>query len=195
MKWMKMLVLSAVVLVGLAACGNDDSGQDEKKDQEATDTQQMSHEEKSGHESMDHSGSGEVPDDLKEAEDPTFAVGSKAMITADHMPGMDGAEATVVGAYDTTAYIVSYEPTDGGERVTDHKWVIHEEIEGHNDQTFEPGEEVTLRADHMPGMDGAKATIESKEATTVYMVDYVPVDGGEEVTNHKWVTESELKAQ
>ncbi|MGV2448111.1 UNVERIFIED_CONTAM: DUF1541 domain-containing protein, partial [Bacillus sp. ATCC 13368] len=27
---------------------------------------------------------------------------------------------------------------------------------------------------------------------TVYMVDFTPTSGGEEVKNHKWVTESEL---
>ena len=43
----------------------------------------------------------------------------------------------------------------------------------------------------MEGMDGAKGTIESSEKTTVYMVDYTPTTGGEEVKNHKWVTESE----
>lgn len=44
-------------------------------------------------------------------------------------------------------------------------------------------------------MKGATAEIESAEQTTVYMVDYTPTDGGEVVTNHKWVTEEELEAQ
>ncbi|MBR3217674.1 MAG: YdhK family protein, partial [Exiguobacterium sp.] len=55
------------------------------------------------------------------------------------------------------------------------------------------GDEVVLAADHMEGMDGAEATIDTAEETTVYMVDYTTEDG-EEVTNHKWVTESELEA-
>jgi len=51
---------------------------------------------------------------LQEAENPTFEVGSQAIIETDHMEGMKGAEATIVGAYDTTAYAVTYTPTDGG---------------------------------------------------------------------------------
>lgn len=57
---------------------------------------------------------------------------------------------------------------------------------------FDPGAEVVLEADHMKGMDGATATIDSAEKTTVYMIDYVPTTGGEKMTNHKWVTENEL---
>src|SRR5699024_12685422 len=90
---------------------------------------------------MDPSSSGEVSDDLAEAEDPEYPVDSQAVINADHMKGMDGAEATVTGAFDTTAYSVTYTPTTGGEPVEDHKWVIHEEIEdagaapsGHGEQ-------------------------------------------------------------
>ena len=41
-------------------------------------------------------------------------------------------------------------------------------------------------------MDGVTAKIDSAEQTTVYMVDFTPTTGGEEVKNHKWVTESEL---
>ncbi len=41
-------------------------------------------------------------------------------------------------------------------------------------------------------MNGAKASIDSAEQTTVYMVDYTPTTGGEVVKNHKWVTESEI---
>lgn len=108
---------------------------------------------------------------------------------------MKGAEATIAGAYDTTVYTLSYTPTTGGERVTNHKWIIHEEIKDAGEQPIEPGTEVTLDADHMEGMEGAKAVIESAEQTTVYMIDYTPTNGGEKVTNHKWVTESELSAK
>ena len=105
---------------------------------------------------------------------------------------MKGAEATIVGAYDTIAYVVSYTPTTGGEKVTNHKWVIQEEIKDAGTEEIASGTEVTLEADHMEGMKGATAEIESAEKTTVYMVDYTPTTGGEKVTNHKWVTESEL---
>lgn len=48
-----------------------------------------------------------------------------------------------------------------------------------------------MNADHMEGMNGATAVIDSAEQTTVYMVDFTSTSG-EEVKNHKWVTESEL---
>jgi hypothetical protein len=169
----------------LVACGNDDEKEMSSKEDEKT-------QEGMEHGSMGHSGSGEVPKDLQEAKNPKFAVGNQAIIHADHMEGMDGAEATVVGAYDTTVYTVSYTPTTGGKKVTDHKWVIHEEIKDAGAQPLNPGTEVTLNAGHMKGMKGATAVIDSAEQTTVYMVDYTPTTGGEKVTNHKWVTESEL---
>ena len=186
-----------IAVLLLSACANEteentgtetESNTEEKKDMES---------ESDSHEGMDHSemnmsSTGEVPEGLEEAENPTYEVGSQAMIETDHMEGMKGAEATIVGAYDTTVYTVSYTPTTGGEEVTDHKWVIHEELENPDDAPLEEGTEVTMNADHMKGMDGAVAKIDSAEETTVYMVDFVPTTGGEEVTNHKWVTESEL---
>ncbi len=144
------------------------------------------------HGNMDHSSSEEVPEGLKEAKNPTYEVGSQAILETDHMEGMKGAKATIVGAYDTTAYVISYTPTTGGERVENHKWVIQEEIKDAGDEPLEPGAEVTVDATHMEGMDGAKAEIDSAEETTVYVVDYTSTTGGEEVKNHKWVTESEL---
>nr|WP_254771319.1 YdhK family protein [Psychrobacillus sp. OK028] len=143
------------------------------------------------HSNMDMSGSGEVPEGLKVAENPTFKVGSHAIIEADHMEGMKGAEAKIVGAYDTTVYTVSYTPTTGGKRVENHKWVIHEELGEPQSAPLEPGTEVILTAEHMKGMEGATAEIDSAEGTTVYMVDFTSTTG-EKVTNHKWVTESEL---
>ena len=103
---------------------------------------------------------------------------------------MKGAEATIVGAYDTNAYTVTFTPADGGEKVTNHKWVIQEEIEDAGEQLLEPGTKINMDADHMNGMEGAEAVIEHVKNTTVYMVDFTA--DGEEVKNHKWVTESEL---
>lgn len=152
--------------------------------------------EEANHENMDmdHAGTGEVPESLHVADNPTFELGSQVFVTADHMEGMKGAEATIVGAFDTTVYSISYTPTTGGERVENHKWVIHEEIIGATEVPFEPGEEVTVDAEHMTGMDEAKAEIVSAEETTVYMIDYVSPIGGDKITFHKWVTESELSA-
>ncbi|MGJ9459017.1 YdhK family protein [Oceanobacillus sp. CF4.6] len=139
------------------------------------------------------SSTGEIPENLEEAENPTYEVGSKAIIEAEHMnmESMSGAEATIVGAFDTIAYNVTYFPTTGGEPVENHKWVIHEELENPGEAPLEHGTEVSLNADHMEGMDGASAVIESAVNTTVYMLDFTTTTG-EEVENHKWVTESEL---
>lgn len=141
---------------------------------------------------MVHDQSGEIPEGLQEAENPTYAVGDKVILHTDHMAGMEGAEATIVGAYNTTAYAVSYDPTDGGERVNNHKWVVQEEIPEADETPIPEGTEVTLQAKHMEGMEGAKAVIDSSEATTVYMVDYQPTDGGETIRNHQWVVEEEI---
>ena len=111
------------------------------------------------------------------------------------MKVMKGAVAKIVGAYDTTAYAISFTPVTGGDRVENHKWVIQEELKDAYDRALEPGTEVTIEADHMKGMKGALAEIDSAEETTVYMIDYTPTTGGEEVTNHKWVTESELSSK
>ncbi|KOO50766.1 YdhK family protein [Priestia koreensis] len=175
------LAIGAAAIIALSGCSS--SGHDEKSDGQ-------SHE--MNHEGMNHSSSGEVPKNLQASQNPTFKIGSEAIMKADHMKGMDGAKATIVGAYDTTAYTVSYTPTTGGEKVENHKWVIQEEVKGAGKKELKPGKEVTLEADHMKGMKGAEATVDSAEKTTVYMVDYNPTTGGKKVRNHKWVTESEL---
>lgn len=195
-----LFLLTLILAVFLAACSNDKQENDQANVEQGEKTEQdqnnTSSEGQSGvHEGMNHSGSGEIPEGLKEAENPTFKVGSKAIINDDHMEGMKGAEATIVGAYDTTVYTISYNPTTGGERVTNHKWVIHEEIKDASDAPYKPGDEVIVDADHMDGMEGATAIIDSAEQTTVYMVDFTPTTGGEKVTNHQWVTESELSAK
>jgi len=174
-----------------SAC-NADSGTSEEPAETGSE-ENMHH--GSGHGEMDHSSSGKVPDGLQEAENPAFEAGSQAIIENAHMEGMQGAEATIAGAYDTTVYAVTYTPTTGGEPVENHKWVIHEELKDPGGEPLEPGDKATRAADHMEGMDGAEATIDSAEETTVYMVDFVPTTGGEKVTNHKWVTEAELSAK
>lgn len=173
-----IVLVSISTALFLSAC----SGEEEKS----------STEDHNNHANMEHSGSGELPEGLKEANDPTYKVGSKAIITDDHMPGMNGAEATIVGAYDTVVYSLSYDPTNGGDRVEQHKWVIHEELLDAGNEPLKPGDETTINTDHMEGMQGAKAVIDSAEEMTVYMVDFTPTDGSEKVTNHQWVTENEL---
>ncbi|MEM1505214.1 YdhK family protein [Domibacillus sp. 8LH] len=175
----------------LAACGDTEEVNVES---EAEPTEQMEEEDTHSSHNMNHSGSVEVPEGLEEAAHPAYPVGSTAIIQHGHMDGMEGAEAKIVGAYDTAVYTVSYTPANGGDPVEDHKWVIHEEIENAGDKPFVAGDEVTLAADHMEGMKGASAMIDSAVNTTVYMIDFTTTDG-EKVTNHKWVTEDELTAK
>lgn len=183
-----MGIVAIISAVTLSACATGEEGTTSKEQ-----TGEMDHS-KMDHSGMNHSSSGEVPEGLKVAENPTYALGSKAIIKHGHMEGMEGAEATIVGAYDTTVYTISYEPTNGGERVENHKWIIHEEVLDPGEHPLEPGSEVKTTAEHMEGMKGAIVTIDSAEQTTVYMIDFVSTESGEEVKNHKWVTESELSS-
>ncbi|MDQ0351484.1 hypothetical protein J2R98_001298 [Alkalibacillus filiformis] len=196
MKSLKTSLILLFVILLFTACNTeteDPSIDDTEADQneEETDHDSDSHDDMD-HSGMEMSGSGEVPEGLEEAENPTYEVNSHALIEDGHMEGMEGAEATIVGAYNTTVYSVSYTPTDGGERVTNHKWVIHEELEDAGEAPLEPGDEAIIDASHMEGMDGATAEIDSVEETTVYMIDFELTTTGEKVTNHKWVTEGEL---
>ncbi|MCM3387828.1 YdhK family protein [Ureibacillus chungkukjangi] len=183
-KFSFVIIVLAIVL-NLSACGdNEDAAHDMSQDDNEETTNM-------DHSTMKHLSDGKLPEGLKEASYPTYSVGSTAIIQANHMEGMNNAEATIVGAYDTTVYAVSYTPSNGGEPVTNHKWVIHEELKGAGEDPLKPGDQATINADHMHGMQGATGTIDSAIETTVYMVDYISTTG-EKVTNHKWVTESEL---
>lgn len=146
---------------------------------------------------MTHDDEGRLPGNIKIEREPKYKVGDDVQINATHMPGMEGAQGTVVAAFDTTAYEISYTPTDDSEPVENHRWIVQEEIAEAADQEdvdapFEVGAEVTVEAYHMPGMEGATATIDAVNETTVYLVDYIDTESGEEVINHKWVTEDEL---
>lgn len=200
MKFSRTPALASLVLasaLALAACGDDSDGGHDGSDghaghdmadmtgmtTEGADDADMQH---------DHAmDGGEAPAGIADATDPTYPVGTEVTVLADHMEGMKGATGTVTGAYSTTAYAVSYTPTDGGEPVSDHRWVVQEELEDPGDAPLADGTEVTLNADHMAGMEGATATIDSSTQETVYMVDITTADGMT-MTNHKWVTESEL---
>ena len=183
-------IIISSALLALAACTGEKQ-QDESEEKTEHDTENMKESNDMDHSAMDHSSDGEIPHGLKEAADPKFPVGSKAIIKANHMEGMQNAEATIAGAYNTIVYTVSYTPTGGGEPVSNHKWVIHEEFEAPGAEPLKPGDKATINANHMEGMQGTLATIDSANETTVYMVDYT-ANSGEQVTNHKWVTESEL---
>lgn len=194
---MKRLFVWSILIISifaLTACSNNEVKKEDKTDtnsEQKTDKSKDTKEDNE-HEGMHHSSSGEIPDGLKVAKNPSFPVGSTVIIQDGHMEGMKDAEAKIAGAFNTIAYIVSYTPTDGGEKVTNHKWVIQEEIEDHGNKELKEGSEVKLEADHMKGMEGAIATIDSAQKTTVYMIDFTPTTGGQEIKNHKWVTEDEL---
>ncbi|MFS0777013.1 YdhK family protein [Neobacillus sp. 3P2-tot-E-2] len=196
-----LFLLTLTLGVLLVACSNGDNENEHGKMNQSDNSEQEKNSSSANDEAMEemdhmnHSSSGEVPKGLKMAVNPKFKFGSKALINTDHMEGMNGAEATIVGAFDTTVYIISYTPTFGGEKVTNHKWIIHEEIKDASEKPYKPGDEATVEADHIKGMKGAKATIDSAQQTTVFMVDYTSTTGGEQVKNHKWVTESELSAK
>ncbi|MGC3955499.1 MAG: YdhK family protein [Propionicimonas sp.] len=143
-----------------------------------------------GHGTDHPADGGPVPAGMTAATNPTYPVGSTVKLTTDHMPGMAGATATVVGAYDTFTYAVNYTPTTGGDPVTDHRWVVQEELDHAGSERLADGTEVTLLAGHMAGMNGARATIASSSDETVYVVDYEA--DGMTMTNHKWVVESEM---
>ncbi|WP_026679260.1 YdhK family protein [Fictibacillus gelatini] len=196
LKKQTILSLIAVFFLVLSACSNT-SDEKAKNSGNTENEKRMDHSKMEGmdHNKMEHSSSGKIPQGLKAAKNPAFKVGSKAIVKADHMEGMDGAEATIAGAYDTIAYSVTYTPTTGGKPVKNHKWVIQEEIKDAGTKVLKPGTKVTLEADHMKGMKGATGTIETAEKTTVYMIDYTSTTGGEPVKNHKWVTESELTSK
>ena len=181
-------ILTALALLTLSACSTS-STKPETNSKNNTETEQST---EMDHSMMNHSSSSEVPTTLKNAEKPKFPVGSTAIITDGHMAGMKGAEATIVGAYDTTAYIVSYEPTTGGNRVDNHKWVVHEELIDSGEAPLAPGTEIKTNASHMEGMENATVHIDEALQTTVYMIDYTSTTIGEAVKNHKWVTEEEL---
>lgn len=189
----KVGFLSLATILTLSACANNtETGNDTESPQQSEEVVQESNDE--GHE-MEHDESGELPEGITEATNPTYDVGETVTLTTDHMPGMEGAEAQIVGAFDTTAYGVTYEDSETGELVENHKWVVQEELTEVKNQNepLETGAEVTIEAYHMPGMEGQTATIDEVEGTTVYMVDYLPTDGSEAIQNHKWVVEGEIE--
>lgn len=147
------------------------------------------------HEDMEHDESGDLPAGITESASPIYPAGTRIVSSADHMPGMNGASGEVIGAFDTYAYEITYNSTIDGELVENHKWIVQEEIQDYQVEPYEVGDEIIINAKHMEGMEGATATIDSVEKTTVYMVDLELTDSDEMMRNHKWVTESEIEAE
>lgn len=187
-----MTTVAAGVLGGALVFTGCSTGGDQDQGTPSTTSQHEGHGSSSDSGGMEHPmDGGPAPEGIETAASPTYPVGTEVTLTADHMEGMDGANATIAGAYDTYTYAVDFTPSAGGEPVKDHKWVVQQEIKDAGDERLADGTEVTLEAEHMEGMKGAKATIASSTEETVYMVDYE--SDGMTMTNHKWVVESEIK--
>lgn len=207
-KKLGIIALAAAAGLSLAACsseeGADTTPGDDTSAAQSSSTQTSSlehkhdhgqkdehgHDHEHGHEHNHKMDGGPAPAGIQEKADAKYPVGTEVTVNADHMPGMMGANGKVVGAFQTTTYAVTYTPTNGGPEVTNHKWVVQEELKDAGKEPLANGTTVTLEADHMDGMKGAEATIDSSTQEAVYMVD-VEMDGMS-MTNHKWVTESEL---
>ncbi|QYH20395.1 YdhK family protein [Corynebacterium aquatimens] len=179
---------AAASVIGIAGCASESA----EPSTPVTGTSVPGGEGHGGHGGHDHpEDGGPAPEGIEEAADPKFPVGTEVILTADHMPGMEGAPATISGAFKTYTYAVTYTPTDGGEPVVNHKWVVQEELEGAGTQRLADGATAVILAEHMSGMKGAEATIESSTDETVYMVDIDTPDMT--MKRHKWVVESEIQ--
>lgn len=123
-----MTAVSAGILVGVLVLAGCSAG--ESQDHQGHDSGSMASSAGAMSDSpMDHPmDGGPAPAGIKAVSAPKFPIGSQVMLTADHMAGMDGARATIVGAFDTYTYSVNFTPTTGGQPVKDHKWVVQQEI-------------------------------------------------------------------
>src|SRR5699024_10509525 len=90
------------------------------------------------------------------------------------------------------AYEITYNDNKTGEEVANHKWVVHEEVENAQDEPYQAGDEVVLEASHTPGTQGATATIDSAEDTTVYMVTYKDTGTDDADETQRGLIEEEL---
>lgn len=191
-----LYICTSLLLFG---CGVNEkaSESDEEKGNNATNFQESENKEAeenmyhNSHEDVSESTWGELPKGLKEAKNPKFPVGTKVIINAAHNAEMEGQEGVIVGAYDTTAYSVTYYPTTNNQEVVNYKWVIQEEVKGTDDGPLKENSEVYIYANREVGMAGAEGIIETVQDTTVYMVDYKTTDN-RDIKNYQWFIESEL---
>ncbi|WEV45290.1 YdhK family protein [Streptococcaceae bacterium ESL0687] len=189
--------LVLLVALSLGACANKNESKDTSSDMSSSSSMSQMDSMSSSGMSMDETSKmnmngSAAPADLKNAVNPKFPVGSEITITADHMPGMKGASGKVVGVYDTKLYTVDYMDTEDHQMVTNHKYLIADEIKG--DLTV--GSKITLEADHMTGMKGAEGAIVAISDGPAYMVDYTSNDSSKMmVTNHKWLSQSEIESK
>lgn len=152
----------------------------------------MHHAKKSMHMSGMNMNS-KLPKGLVKAKHAKYKVGKAVTIKANHMPGMYNAKGKVVGAYNTNLYEIDYTATNNGKKVKNHKWVIAKELKAKG--KLVAGKRVTVLADHMTGMKGAKGKIVKVHRGPAYVVNYTDKKTHKVVKNHKWLVQSELKAR
>lgn len=135
---MGMLSLALAFILSACGGGNEETSPEENTDANTEESLEVDQPEDTNtntdestemdHSNMNHSGSGDVPENLKESENPTYVVGSKAIIQEGHMEGMEGVTAVIDSAEETTIYMIDFTPTTGGEKVKNHKWVTESEL-------------------------------------------------------------------
>ena len=138
-------VSSALVLSGCTVDEDSDQSSEDTTSATTTASQQSSSSETStpesstpsdsqdndAHQGMDHSmDGGGAPEGITVDAHPTYPVGSTVTLTADHMKGMKGAKGKIVSSTDQTVYMVNYEAD--GMKVTNHEWVVEDEIKPAN---------------------------------------------------------------
>ncbi|CAI2651521.1 hypothetical protein AKUA2003_12790 [Apilactobacillus kunkeei] len=133
-----------------------------------------------------------LPKGLKKATHTKFHVGQKVILKAKHMEGMYNAKATVAGVYKTNLYEIDFMPTNGGKMVKNHKWVVSSELKAKG--ALKAGKKVTVLADHMYDMKGAKGKIVKVHKGPAYVVTFKDTKTHMVMKNHKWLTQQELKA-
>lgn len=182
---LKMIAVGAAAALCLTGCANSQKDSDMKIETATGVAKPTKTSSTAAFEFQQVKDAGDFVSKMKAAPAPAFPVGAEVVVKADRMEGMKDSIAKVVGAYETTAYEVSYTPTTGGPEVKGHKWVVFEELMPHADAPT-----AELNADHLPGMKGADAKIDSETKGTVYMVDII--SGPHQKKDYKWFVESEL---
>ncbi len=126
--------LTLAAALALTACGDADTGgEDSPATVSASAETTASPSASNAHQGMGDSGhqhnpdGGPAPGGIVDASDPTYPVGTKVVLTANHMAGMEGAEATIESSTEETVYMVDVEAN--GMKMTNHKWVVESEVQ------------------------------------------------------------------
>ena len=112
MKKLSLIIVASGLV--LSACSTGDEEENSK------DQKQEKH--------MNHKSESKAPDNMKSTDDSKYKKDDKITITADHMPGMKGAEAQIDDVEKTTVYMVDYKSTENDEMVKNHKWMTTDEL-------------------------------------------------------------------